>query len=392
MSASGPLIIEDAAKPPYDYDEELIVIIQDYFNKTDTILEQGLLATPLNWTGETNAVLLNGVGIATGQKAGVGSCQLPVWNVKPGKTYRMRFIGATAISLVSLGIEGHGDLKIISADGHYTKPYQVDHLQVATGQRFEILLKTKTLAELGSKTDYVIQYETKERPAVYTGFGVFRYNASMPQITAAPMTKPLTLSNATYAWLEYALQPLTPNNFPKASEVTRRIVISNVQLAKGATIWQLDGLNWTDHAPPNNPPYLVDIYKNGPSAMPNYTAALENYGWDPNTLTWPAKLGEVLEIIWENTGSIVGSPPNGGVDFHPFHAHGGHYYDIGSGNGTYDPVANEEKLKNYNPVLRDTTILYRYGEKTTAGAVAGWRGWRLRVEDAGVWMVHCHIL
>jgi hypothetical protein len=23
---------------------------------------------------------------------------------------------------------------------------------------------------------------------------------------------------------------------------------------------------------------------------------------------------------------------------------------------------------------------------------AGWRGWRLRVEDAGVWMIHCHIL
>lgn len=23
---------------------------------------------------------------------------------------------------------------------------------------------------------------------------------------------------------------------------------------------------------------------------------------------------------------------------------------------------------------------------------AGWRGWRLRVQDAGVWMIHCHIL
>ena len=78
--------------------------------------------------------------------------------------------------------------------------------------------------------------------------------------------------------------------------------------------------------------------------------------------------------------------------YHPFHAHGGHYYDIGSGNGTYDPSENEKKLQGYNPVLRDTTNLYRYTDATVAGINAGWRGWRLRVEDAGVWMVHCHIL
>jgi L-ascorbate oxidase len=30
--------------------------------------------------------------------------------------------------------------------------------------------------------------------------------------------------------------------------------------------------------------------------------------------------------------------------------------------------------------------------QTTAGINAGWRAWRLRVEDAGVWMIHCHIL
>lgn len=78
---------------------------------------------------------------------------------------------------------------------------------------------------------------------------------------------------------------------------------------------------------------------------------------------------------------------NGGLDFHPFHAHGGHYFDIGSGNGTYDLAENEKKLQNYNPVMRDTTNLYRYGDKSNVGTETGWRAWRLRVEDAGVWMV-----
>ena len=59
-----------------------------------------------------------------------------------------------------------------------------------------------------------------------------------------------------------------------------------------------------------------------------HVLTLHSESRDPVTYTWPAKIGEVLEIIWVNTGSLVHD--NGGVDYHPFHAHGGHYYDIGS--------------------------------------------------------------
>lgn len=98
MSASGPLIVEDIGEPPYSYDEEMVVQLQDYFNETDTTIEQGLTATPFVWSGETNAVLINGVGVSIGETAGENGCELPVINVDPGKTYRMRFIGATALS------------------------------------------------------------------------------------------------------------------------------------------------------------------------------------------------------------------------------------------------------------------------------------------------------
>jgi FtsP/CotA-like multicopper oxidase with cupredoxin domain len=97
-SASGPLIVEDIGEPPYSYDEELVVYFQDYFNETDTTIEQGLVASPFVWSGETNAVLINGVGVSIGKTAGMNGCTLPVIKVDPGKTYRMRFIGATALS------------------------------------------------------------------------------------------------------------------------------------------------------------------------------------------------------------------------------------------------------------------------------------------------------
>ena len=103
-------------------------------------------------------------------------------------------------------------------------------------------------------------------------------------------------------------------------------------------------------------------------------------------------MGEVLEIVLQNTGWLVNS--GGAMDVHPFHAHGQHFYDIGSGNGSYDGEANEEKLirMGYKAVRRDTTMLYRYSAVTNPGGPAGWRAWRIRVNQPGVWLIHCHTL
>ena len=233
--------------------------------------------------------------------------------------------------MVQLGIIDHDNFTIINADGHYTKPHTESFMQVSTGQRFDVIFQAKSEQELNGKTDYLIQLETKDRPTVWYGYGVLRYSKGPLSIMTAPKEPPLTLSNATYAWLEYALEPLEPNNFPSADEVTRRVVIYDRQVFTRTDIWRLSGDQWntsTIYDTPGDKPYLVNIYEQGLDAIPDYNTALQNKGWDPTTYTWPAKIGEVLEIIWVNTGSLV--MDNGGVDYHPFHAHGGHYYDIGS--------------------------------------------------------------
>ena len=96
-----------------------------------------------------------------------------------------------------------------------------------------------------------------------------------------------------------------------------------------------------------------------------------------------ARIGEVIDIILMNEpqGDI------GGFDVHPWHIHGGHVYDLGSGRGQYDPSAVENKLRTYTPILRDTTYLYRYtsgdGLNLEPYTHHGWRAWRLKVQDAG---------
>lgn len=123
---------------------------------------------------------------------------------------------------------------------------------------------------------------------------------------------------------------------------------------------------------------------------PNYTAALANNGWDPETRAFPAQVGEVLDIIWESN-----SGPTSGYDFHPMHAHGEHYWDLGSGPGVYNATANNAKFANYTPAKRDTTQLYRYNISSQQPYVTnGWRAWRIRVteDNVGAWMMHCHVL
>lgn len=149
-----------------------------------------------------------------------------------------------------------------------------------------------------------------------------------------------------------------------------------------------NGLPWKEsvQAASNQIPYLINVYQT--HQTPNYTLALEHGGFDPESKAFPAKVGEVLDIVWENNNG-----PTGGWDFHPMHVHGQHVWDLGSGNGTYNASQNEEHFEKFTPALRDTTTLYRYATKGVPHTTAGWRAWRIRIteENIGAWMMHCHV-
>jgi L-ascorbate oxidase len=326
-------------------------------------------------------------------------CTLPVIDVEPGKTYRFRFIGGTGLSFMALGFEDHRNLTIIQVDGtEYNIPVTTSHLQLGGGQRFDVLFQAKTAEELkrmGNKSTFFLQFETRDRPETYRGYGVLRYNPNSP-VPAAPSRPVLSLPTQAIDWLEYTFRPLHPekSQWPSAEEVNRRLIIDSVQKLDNTTgqlVWELAHLSYKDTS--KHTPVLIDIYQRGAAAIPNYEAALKNYGWDPATRLFPAKVGEVIEIIFQNTGSQH-LPVRGLVESHPFHAHGKHYWDIGSGPGRYDADANNAKIARlgWKSSLRDTTMLFQYRNRVTPGEVTGWRGWRMRMTAPGVWMIHCHVL
>ncbi|KAK3292385.1 Cupredoxin [Chaetomium fimeti] len=437
LSCTGPLIVEDCGSSPYAYDDERILLFQDYFQQKNQDMVEGLTSVPYTWMGETRGIFLNGKGVALGMAATEGpggeangffgsrrysgsgavngspdswdgvlgddqiqpsaECTLPVIDVEPGKTYRFRFIGATGLSLLSMGFEDHPILVVIQVDGgEYNSAVPVDRIQLGGGQRFDVILQTKTVEELGDKATYFLQFETRDRPETYRGYGVLRYNVNSP-VPPAPVVPVLALPARVNDWLEYTLQPLDPSNdpCPTPEEVTRRVTLlaeEKQDPITGRLAWHLAHMTWTDES--RDKPVLVDIYERGQPAIPDYEAAVANFGWDPANRLFAARKDEVLEIVIQNTGSQF-SGAAGIVETHPFHAHGARYYDIGGGPGLYDADANNAKLAalNYKPIKRDTTMMYRYGDGRVApGAPAGWRAWRMRMSHPGVWMVHCHVL
>lgn len=374
--------------PLFRYDEERTLLLSDFFSKTDKNISDGLTSSNFTWSGETSAILVNGKSRQATNST--GACQLASICIDPGLSYRLRFIGATALSFVSLSIESH-DMSIIEADGHYTKPLNTSFLQIGSGQRYSVLLKAKTEAALKKvgKRQFYIQITTLERPKTLTNYAILYYSSETPaDLTSVPLSPPLPTAKTVQGWLDYKLESLHPDHtFPALDEVTRRIVIDVHQNVSDHIIWLQNGYDWVQSFPQS--PYLVDIYTGRLNMDETYQRAIsQGHGFDNITRTFPAQIGEVLEIVWQNQGTFA----NGGVDAHPFHAHGRHFYDIGGGDGEYNATANEERLKSSCPIQRDTSVLYRYRDKTQPLAPSGWRAWRVRVTDAGVWMFHCHIL
>lgn len=231
-------------------------------------------------------------------------------------------------------------------------------MQVSPGQRYSFLLHT---LENPEKQKYYIQLESREFGGLTRTFAVINYGPEAEEdcIVYPPESPPLTMPPTDSYWLEYSLRPynnsayptasLSAQDFPTAEEVTRRVnITSHLDIINGGLLYRMNGYTWNEGLVPE--PYLVSLYEDGGSNWPSMERALQHDGLDPVVYAFPALIGEVLEIVVQGTGSDFG-----GTETHPWHAHGAHYWDLGSGEGVYDREANEEKWRNSkgHPVKRE---------------------------------------
>lgn len=103
----------------------------------------------------------------------------------------------------------------------------------------------------------------------------------------------------------------------------------------------------------------------------------------------------MLDIVIQN----IAGQTSGVAEAHPWHAHGEKYWDMGHGPGnfSYEALAAFNANRTGKPYRRDASVAYPSpgasyaGVAIDKGAPAGWRLFRIRVEDPGLWLIHCHI-
>ncbi|ORX33571.1 multi-copper oxidase laccase-like protein [Kockovaella imperatae] len=415
LTAQGPVIVEPKNKTaPIDYDEDIVMMLSDDYHASDETIVAGLLNTSVfGWLGEPQNLLVNGhapgecneTALSAGQTCNV-TCGNNLQKVLPGKKYRVRVIGATVLSYIGLALEGH-NMTVIEVDGTYVEPYPVVDLELGAGQRYSVIIETM---QNPPKHDYHWRLRTMWRPTRVNGSALWQYDDDAPSncpydnhgpvssaATPTNLNETVYLPEEKFGWYSDDFVQWNSTEYPPTDdEVTRVIVLNGQQLVAGKSGFRWSVNNHLYNGTTPHVPYLVGLYSENPTErMPNYSIALQHGGYDPLSNTYPAKLGEVLDIVIENHAG----PTSGMAEAHPWHSHGRKYWDMGSGTGNFSYAAlNASRAAAKGlPYLRDTSVVYPSPGAAYNGSVtgnysdAGWRLFRIKVEDPGTWLVHCHI-
>ncbi|KAI8323255.1 hypothetical protein GQ54DRAFT_296829 [Martensiomyces pterosporus] len=346
-----PLIVYDHGKPPFEYDEEFVFALEDWYavevkdRINMTIAPFATFPPPPSFP----YALINGYN---------GNLTKPI-QFKPGRTYRIRIVNMSTTEWFKFNMPGH-QLQVIEADGIYSDPLAVDGLDLSPGQRYSVLVtahNTDAVNHQYNITLYAsfIPNTPGKSPRSYQGLVEYRQGAPI---------KNVTVDYSNFLWADDSR--LSALDQEPALPVDRKIEISvSGTLYKNGQ--NLDFVNNMTYAQPLIPS-LFTAFTMGDLAT-NATV----YG--PQTNAIVLKHLEVVEIVISNPNSLP----------HPLHLHG-HAFQIieyGPFNMVYPPNTTVPKLRTYSgaPMRRDTLLVHSLEYLKI----------RLRADNPGVWLLHCHM-
>jgi FtsP/CotA-like multicopper oxidase with cupredoxin domain len=346
----GPLVIHDPEDPYLkDYDEEIIVVLSDYFHTQAEELLKKYNAP----NGGDNPVpdngLINGKNNYDCSKAPPGSTcvnnsGLSRFEFVANKRYRIRIINTSAFSSFIFSIDKHV-LELIEADGSYTKPININRLPINVAQRYSVIVTANQ-----SVSNYIMRSDFQKDCMP---------GADLPDVTAIvhydgasedpPVPAPWPDVVKECEDLDQGiLLSLNDGGVPPS---TREIDLSAIlDFDKDRIIRGF--INNVTYVPDIKNPSLAKIFAGQKDFPPEQNAFIFN------------TTGEVVDIIL-TTGDIE----------HPFHMHGHQFWVLGFGTGAVD----RSKFNKVNPIKRDTATL------------PGWIAIRFVLDNPGVFGLHCHM-
>ncbi|KAF3006914.1 hypothetical protein E8E13_011206 [Curvularia kusanoi] len=300
------------------------------------------------------------------------------------KWLALNVISSAGIDTFAFSIDEH-PLWVYAVDGHYIDPVRVDVLTVANGDRYSVFVE---LTNPGKKNDFGIRVASLALAQLIDTTALFTYttdkktgggykpphgpytNSTSLGLTSTPYTnragQPIS-QNTTV--LDHASTSPFPPKFPQpAPEPAQTFFLTTMNVQNSYT-WALNATPFNHIALDNAEPilYSAPTLQSGDG---NITIVTKNNTW--------------VDLVF-----LV---PNPQQPPHPIHKHGDRGFILGAGEGNFtwpdvaSAAAERPELFNLvNPSLRDGFVTPPTAAQPT------WLAVRYKVDNPGVWMLHCHI-
>lgn len=287
----GPLIIEDPADDA-DYDDELVVVLDDWVDGTGRTPDQVL--AELNKAGMAAMPNLPDAGITPATPLGDdgGDVTYPYYLIngrvtadpqavdyRAGQRIRLRIINAGSDTAFQVGVPGH-PLRVIATDGFPVEPKQVDSVIVGMGERADAIVTLQS---------------------------------SAPVVAAA------------YQKDGHARLDMRVDNKRSATEIDDYVAaLRQRPPLDTATLAAAPGVNLPGRAPQQ----VIDMRLAGP--VNGYTWTINGRRYDPPRDGYPVTRDQRVRIRYVNESKM----------FHPMHLHG-HTFQVMGANG---PLARKDTV------------------------------------------------
>ncbi|CAN1831613.1 L-ascorbate oxidase [Linum perenne] len=395
----GSLIAVNNVSEPFQYDEELNILLSDYWHEDVHEQEVGLSSVPMRWINESQTLLINGRGqygcsLASRYNSSsiLPQCNIhggeqwapEILTVVPGRTYRLRIASTTALQSLNLAIGNH-KMTVVEADANYVEPFTVDNIDIYSGESYSVLFTANQ-----SSSNYWISVGVRARlPQTPQGLALLNYR---PEPAS---TFPVDPPPVTPQWDDYDISKSFARKFfalkgtpPPPRNYDRRLILLNTQnTIDGQSKWAINNVSlslpptpylgairydikeaYDQTPPPDNFPADYDIM--APPPNPNTTAGNGVYALE---------IGKTVDVILQNANMLA----PGASEIHPWHMHAHDFWVLGYGEKRFvDGPDGDEKNFNYeNPPLKNTAVIFPFG----------WTALRFVTDNPGVWAFHCHI-
>ncbi|TFK22714.1 laccase 3 precursor [Coprinopsis marcescibilis] len=329
----GAMVVYDPFDPHrfrYDVDNEATIItLADWYHTPAP--SAGLVPAP-------DSTLINGKGRYTDGPV----VPLAVIHVRRGRRYRMRLVSLSCNPNYKFSIDGH-TMTIIEVDSVNHEPHTVDSIRIFAGQRYSFILNANQAVG-----NYWVRSDPSTGAAGFSG----GRNSAILRYIGAPVADPTSAQAPDSNPLNEAdLRPLG-HPVPGGPTLGDVDVAINFQIAfNGPTLKFL--VNGATFDEPTLP-VMLQIMSGAHTAQDLLPA------------------GSVY--VLPKNSNIELSMPGANGNPHPIHLHGHAFHVVRSaGSSTYNFV---------NPPVRDVVSIGGATDNVTI---------RFRTDNAGPWIMHCHI-